>query len=103
MSQNFPQNFPGRARPRQSRRVSDKIFQAFHQACDQGEIEVAKVLLYSLEVIASQNVLPSDQRRNKPDLMAAHRKIWQLEQEAQLIRSLLNPSPEPGWGRTPKP
>ena len=35
--------------PRQTRRLSDKILIAFHQACDQVDIEVAGELLNVLE------------------------------------------------------
>ena len=32
--------------PRDTRRLSDKILIAFHQACDQGDFEVAEQLLH---------------------------------------------------------
>jgi hypothetical protein len=35
--------------PRYTRRLSDKVLIAFHQACDQGNIEVARPLLEVLE------------------------------------------------------
>jgi predicted neuraminidase len=39
--------------PRYARRLPDKILTAFHQACDQGDIEVA-VLLDVLEFMVSR-------------------------------------------------
>jgi hypothetical protein len=38
-----------------NRRLSDKILPAFHQACDQAEIETAEYLLLALEMANSRN------------------------------------------------
>jgi len=69
----------GRA-PRYTRRLSDKILIAFHQACDQGNFEVAERLLNVLEMMIAAP-LPSpgtDRRRDKETLVAAHERLWQL-------------------------
>jgi hypothetical protein len=67
--------------PRYTRRLSDKILIAFHQACDQGDFEVAERLLNVLEMmIAAPRPSPSgsDRRRDKETLVAAHERLWQL-------------------------
>ena len=43
--------------PRYSRRLSDKIFLAFHHACDQRDYEIAERLLKS-RLEALRNLLP---------------------------------------------
>lgn len=73
---------PGRpgAPPRQGRRLSDKILVAFHQACDQGDYEVAEQLLRVLEMMLTRRQLPPDanRRRNIESLVAAHERLWHL-------------------------
>jgi hypothetical protein len=66
--------------PRFTRRLSDKILVAFHQACDQGELEVAKQLLEVLESMATRPVRPPDgrDRRAKESLVAAHERLWHI-------------------------
>jgi hypothetical protein len=63
-----------------TRRLSDKILVAFHQACDQHDFEVAERLLGVLEM--ALNHLPSvpDKRqgRDMETLVAAHERLWQL-------------------------
>lgn len=67
--------------PRYTRRLSDKILIAFHQACDQGDFEVAERLLNVLEMtIASPRLSHpgTERRRDKETLVAAHERLWQL-------------------------
>jgi hypothetical protein len=66
--------------PRYSRRLSDKILIAFHQACDQGDLEVAEQLLHVLEMMLSRRPLTPDggRRRNMESLVAAHERLWHL-------------------------
>ncbi|MCS6892783.1 MAG: hypothetical protein RMK64_13145 [Rhodovarius sp.] len=71
----------GRAAPqRYSRRLSDKILIAFHQACDQGDYEVAQQLLRTLELLLTRR--PADpeanRRKNIESLVAAHERLWHL-------------------------
>ncbi|MBV8522782.1 MAG: hypothetical protein JOY71_11795 [Acetobacteraceae bacterium] len=65
---------------RSSRRLSDKILVAFHQACDQGDYEVASRLLEVLELMLSRRptTLDSTRRRSMESLVAAHERLWQL-------------------------
>jgi hypothetical protein len=67
-------------KPRQSRRLSDKIMIAFHHACDQQDIEVAWELLNVLEFMAMRAPhLPIRlDRRDKESLVAAHERLWQI-------------------------
>jgi hypothetical protein len=69
--------------PRYTRRLSDKILIAFHQACDQADFEVAERLLKVLEsMIAAQRregaLRGSERRRDQGTLIAAHERLWQL-------------------------
>lgn len=66
--------------PRQGRRLSDKILVAFHQACDQGDYEVADQLLRVLEMMLTRRTVAPDsnRRRNIETLVAAHERLWHL-------------------------
>jgi hypothetical protein len=66
--------------PRYTRRLSDKILIAFHQACDQGETDVAEQLLSLLGFMAQRSAkLPTGmERRVEECLVAAHERLWAL-------------------------
>jgi hypothetical protein len=66
--------------PRQTRRLTDKILLAFHQACDQRDLEVADELLRVLEMIVSRREVKPGQNRRKSieSLVAAHERLWYL-------------------------
>jgi hypothetical protein len=66
--------------PRYTRRLSDKILIAFHNACDQGDIEVAAALLDVLEFMTKRDFRFSGRsdRRSTESLIAAHERLWQL-------------------------
>jgi hypothetical protein len=68
------------AATRNTRRLSDKILLAFHQACDQRDFEVADRLLRVLEMMLSRPGVTSggDRRRNTESLVAAHTRLWLL-------------------------
>ena len=78
------------ATPRYTRRLSDKILIAFHQACDLGDFEVAQSLLEILGVILVRPPSTPDgnRRRNVESLVAAHERLWHLQRE--------NPQPRDG-------
>jgi hypothetical protein len=65
---------------RRPRRVADHILTAFHQACDQRDLEVAEQLLAVLAmVIAGRRHQPTaPDRRDKESLVAAYERLWQL-------------------------
>ncbi len=65
---------------RYTRRLSDKILIAFHQACDERDFEVASELLRVLEGVTNRSRVPSGsvERRGKESLVAAHERLWQL-------------------------
>ena len=67
--------------PNHTRRLSDKILIAFHQACDQEDLEVAQHLVRVVELLlARRPVLPDHQRRRSMEsLMAAHERLWYLK------------------------
>ena len=66
--------------PRYSRRLSDKILIAFHQACDQADFEVAEQLLHILEQMLKRRPTGTDanRRRSMESLVAAHERLWYL-------------------------
>ena len=66
--------------PRYMRHLSDKILIAFHQACDQHDLEVAERLLAVLaRVVSGRWHQPTDlDRRGKESLVAAYEQFWQL-------------------------
>jgi hypothetical protein len=66
--------------PRYSRRLSDKILIAFHQACDQNDLEDAELLWAVLETVLSQRRVPAGaaERRAKENLDGAYERLRQL-------------------------
>jgi hypothetical protein len=74
--------------PRRGRRLSDHILIAFHQACDQGDLEVAGLLLKVLEMMIAAPRLPhpgGDRRRETETLVAAHERLWQLRHPEPVV------------------
>jgi len=87
MAEEWPEDQAGRepvrspsATPRHTRRLSDKILIAFHQACDQSDFEVAEELLRLLErMLTRRSTVPDNNRRkNMESLVAAHERLWLL-------------------------
>lgn len=66
--------------PRYSRRLSDKILIAFHQACDQADYDIAGQLLQILEMMVQRRSTTPDsnRRRTMESLVAAHERLWYL-------------------------
>jgi hypothetical protein len=66
--------------PRYTRRLSDKILIAFHQACDQSDYDVAEELLHILERMLTRRPVTADsnRRKNLESLVAAHERLWLL-------------------------
>jgi hypothetical protein len=60
--------------------MADKILIAFHHACDQGDIEVARCLLDVLAYMVHRPPagLEGRERRIKESLVAAYERLWQL-------------------------
>jgi hypothetical protein len=71
--------------PRYSRRLSDKILIAFHQACDQADYEIAEQLLHILETMLKRRptVPDGNRRRTMESLVAAHERLWHLKHPDQ--------------------
>ena len=65
---------------RRPRRVADHILTAFHQACDQRDLDLAEQLLAVLaSVIAGPRHQPTaPDRHDKESLVAAYERLWQL-------------------------
>jgi len=70
--------------PRRTRRLSDKVLVAFHQACDTSDLEMAARLLSILETILARRSVEVDRnhRRSIEDLVAAHERMWHLRHPA---------------------
>ena len=66
--------------PRYSRRLSDKILIAFHQACDQNDLADAELLWAVLETVLSQRRVPAGpaERRAKENLDGAYERLRRL-------------------------
>lgn len=65
---------------RGGRRLEDKIFAAFHQACDQMDLIVAERLLDVMEMMLTRRPRFPDRRRrrNMEHMVAAHERLWTL-------------------------
>jgi hypothetical protein len=70
--------------PRYTRRLSDKISIAFHQSCDQNDVEAARQLLNVLDfmVLRQPTGMEGEKRRIKENLVAAHERLWQMQHYA---------------------
>jgi len=79
-TEDVPRDVTASGAPRYSRRLSDKILIAFHQACDQSDFEIAEQLLHILEVMLKRRPLTADtnRRRSMESLVAAHERLWHL-------------------------
>ena len=66
--------------PRHTRRLSDKLFVAFHQACDTVDLDVAEQILGILEKMMSKHHTANEgnRRRNMENLVAAFERLWHL-------------------------
>jgi hypothetical protein len=63
-----------------ARRLSDKVLVAFHQACDQADVEVAHDLLGVLELMLTKTQLGGNNRRRYLDtLVAAYERLWHIK------------------------
>jgi hypothetical protein len=73
--------------PRYTRRLSDKMLIAFHQACDERDFEAADGLLRMLEMMLMRRPLVpgGNRRRNAESLVAAHERLWNLQHPAPLL------------------
>ncbi len=73
-------DFAARNIPRHTRRLSDKVLIAFHQACDTSDLETATDLLRVLEIMLARRPIHVDgnRRRNVEGLVAAHERLWHL-------------------------
>lgn len=45
------------------RRLSDKLLAAFDQACEQGQVEVAELVLKAIEIVLTQEAAPPERER----------------------------------------
>ena len=71
--------------PRYRRRFSDNMLIAFHQACDQGDYDIAERLLHILETMLNRRPAAPDRNRSRPmkSLIAAHERLWHLKHPDQ--------------------
>jgi hypothetical protein len=67
--------------PKHTRRLSDKLLLAFHQACDQQDNLVASQLLGILESMLTSrpHKIEISRRRSLNSLVAAHERMWQIK------------------------
>jgi hypothetical protein len=72
---------------RRKQRLPAKILIAFHHACDQGDIEVARSLLGVLESVVRRLPTIPNGRENRAwegDLVAAYERLWQMQHPGSL-------------------
>ena len=65
---------------RYRKRLTDKILVAFHQACDQGDDEIASELIRVPDFMVMRDLpFPAGEgRRIQQGLVAAHERLWEL-------------------------
>jgi hypothetical protein len=70
----------GAPAPKYTRRLSDKVLNAFHGVCDQSDFEVAEQLPHVLERMVTRRPLALEGRRRRymESLVAAHERLWHL-------------------------
>ncbi len=63
------------------RRLGDKILVAFNLACDIGDLQTAREILDTLELLFSRpsSYGPADRRKTLEDLVQAHQRLWLLK------------------------
>ncbi len=68
--------------PRQGRQLSERILGAAHQACEQGELDVAQRLLELAETVLGNNQAePVMARRHLMEgLIVTHQRLWNMRQ-----------------------
>ncbi|PZP46894.1 MAG: hypothetical protein DI601_05235 [Azospirillum brasilense] len=73
-------NSPRPVMMRHSRRLSDKLLLAFHQACDQGDVEIAWELLRITEkaLLKSGQYSGPERRKGVESLVAAHERLFEI-------------------------
>jgi hypothetical protein len=66
--------------PAYTKRLSDKILIAFHQACDGRDLEVADQLLRVLEMVLTRQPVEAERhaQRRKQSLVAAYERLFAL-------------------------
>jgi len=71
-----------------TRRLSDKILMAFHQACNQGSFEIATQLLSAMETLCMQEGPPLERTNERPheSFVAARLRLWVLQNPGILER-----------------
>ena len=71
---------PSRQPAGRGRKLSDRLLSAFHQACDEAELDVAEQVLRALELSLTRRPMmpPSNRRRMMECLVAAHERLWHL-------------------------
>jgi hypothetical protein len=65
---------------RHPRRVADHILTAFHQACDQRDLEVAEQLLavLAMVIVGRRHQPTAPDRHAQESLVAAYERLWDL-------------------------
>lgn len=79
------------------RRLNDRVLLAFHQACEQQDVEVARRLLDVLDFMWLRDVdAPWGRRRNVNYLVPARERFWHLLYVAQSQPPGMNAGPDDG-------
>lgn len=65
------------------RRLSDKLLAAFDQACEQGQIDVAEIILHALELVLTKEVSAgfADRRKHMEPAVEAFGRLKALKEK----------------------
>jgi len=75
--------------PQQLRRLSDKLFSAFQQACEQDDVEVAEIILHALELVLTREqgeAAKSERRTDTGPVVEAYGRLKALKSKRERER-----------------
>ena len=77
---------PSRISPHHQRRLFDSIVSNFHQACDQGDVDMAEPLLGILDALLTRRPrTPTGADCRRVDTTAGlHKRLWHLRNDPQV-------------------
>jgi hypothetical protein len=61
-----------------ARRLSDKVLAAFNQACDQGDLDTADLLLQALDLTLTRELRKHEQRKELGPVVEAYARLKSL-------------------------
>ena len=65
------------------RRLSDKLLLAFDQACEQGQVEVAELVLKAIEIVLTREAAPAERRGHLGPEVEAFARLKALREKVE--------------------